>query len=165
MTLSVLRCLRIFWWMAKNEPCHISKCQSQQKNKQIAHPSHIHQAAFHSLLKKDGQSRLSAANLCLLCLLPMWEWQLWSRWECAWKGICGIFSPVLHYDVDYRGLVLQCVVFELFPHTCHCHLCIIMWNKLCMYSTLTVCVCVCAWVYGLVSDAVVSLVQCWRAGV
>lgn len=98
---------------------------------------------------------------------PMWEWQLLTWWECVWKGIFGIFSPVLLYDIDYRGSVIiikVCCFHGKELHTCHCHLCIIMWNKLCIYSTLTVCMCVCACVYGCVSDAVVSVVQCWRAG-
>lgn len=61
-----LRCLCSFWWMGMNGICHIVQCHSQQESKQIAHPSHIHQAIFHNLFKTNDQSRPSAANLCLL---------------------------------------------------------------------------------------------------
>lgn len=151
MTLSVLRCLCIFWWMAKNEPCHISKCQSQQKNKQIAHSSHIHQATFHSLPKKDGQSRLSAANLCLLCPLPCGSDNYYHGRMCVKRYLWYFFSSshpqYKWYSFGYwlylcwRARSLYIPLYMV--HTYHCILCIIMWNKLsvCVFARMNVWLC------------------------
>lgn len=84
-----LRCLCSFWWMGMNGICHIVQCHSQQESKQIAHPSHIHQAIFHNLFKTNDQSCPSAANLCLLSPLTCGS-NNYQQTENV--GLCKIFT-------------------------------------------------------------------------